>query len=80
MRSDADEIDELLERARCALRRGELDQWERRFVLSLLGRAKRGGPSWRPSPKQAAALRRLIEPARPAPLIEPATPQPKGPC
>ncbi|MEM1344121.1 MAG: hypothetical protein AAGI34_06010 [Pseudomonadota bacterium] len=63
-------IDELLESAKRALGSAETTEWERKFILSLLGAAKRGGPSWLPSSKQERVLRRIVEEHRAMKLIE----------
>lgn len=62
--------DELLELCRRSLNSGELSEWERGLVLSCLGRAKRQGPSWEPTPRQRACLERIASQRQMAPLIE----------
>ncbi|MEM0990811.1 MAG: hypothetical protein AAGK00_18230 [Pseudomonadota bacterium] len=52
--------DEMLYRLGRALNHGDLDQWGFNFARSVLGQAKRKGPMWRPSPKQASAILTLI--------------------
>ncbi len=48
---------------------GELDEWERGFARSIARHAKR--PSWMPTRKQAAVMRRLVsELDRKAEVIE----------
>lgn len=52
-------LDELLFWAPSLLRRDTLNEWERGFVVSMLGASKRRG--WRPTDKQERTLRGLVE-------------------
>lgn len=52
--------DELLVRLGWRLRETPApDDWERGFILSILGAAKRQRQRWRPTPKQLAAMRKI---------------------
>ena len=57
---DSARADELLCRLADRLRRPGLSDFEAGFAKSILGQAKRGGPSWRPSERQRAVAWRII--------------------
>jgi hypothetical protein len=57
-------IDEKLWRLGDAMRRGRLDAWGFNFAKSVLGQAKRRGPSWHPTPRQSAVIDKVLAEAR----------------
>lgn len=67
-------IDELLVRLSDRLHFGRLDGWLLEFGKSVIAQARRGGPRWKPSPKQLAIMEEIVErraePAEDETLIE----------
>lgn len=53
-------LDEMLFLLGDRLLSGRLTAWERNFAASVLAAARRGGPEWHPTTKQAAVLDRLL--------------------